>query len=88
MYHQLIYTSAIVMLKIVELFPHPTYSPDLAPSIFFYHANMKKWLYGKIKKISSEVNGYFPNFKKSYFLENFMRLDKIYQTLKGDDVQK
>ena len=33
-----------------ELIPHPTYSPDLAPSDFFLFPNLKKNIRGLMKK--------------------------------------
>ena len=63
-----------------ELLPHPTYSPDLAPSDYFLFPNLKKWLGGKRfysnDEIISQTNAYFEDLETSYFLEGTQKLDK------------
>ena len=76
-----------------ELLPQPSYSPDLAPNVYFLFPNIKKWLGGKIfysnDEIISQTNTYFEDLEKSY--EGIQKLEKRWTKcieLKGDYIEK
>ena len=61
-----------------ESLPHPSYSPDLAPSDYYQFQDLKRWLYGKRfesnEQVEWEAEGYFGRFDKSYYLEGIEKL--------------
>lgn len=61
-----------------ELFPHPAYSPDLAPSDYHLFPNLKRWLQGKRfasnEEIINETNAYFEELEKPYYLKDIKML--------------
>ena len=72
-----VYTSKVAMdaaeRNRYELIPHPTYSPDLAPSNFFLFPNLKKDIHGcriwsdeeVVMAVEEWVNGKDPDFLSS-----------------------
>ena len=93
------HTSAIATAKLFylryEIFPHPTYSRDLAPSNYFLFPNMNAWLedkrFSSNEEIIAATNEYFEGFDKNYFLERIKKLEYRYNKciqLKGDYVEK
>ena len=68
--------SAIAAAKLFgmryEILPHPSYSPDLAPSDYFLFPNMKTWHGGKIflsnEEIIAATNEYFERFDQNYVI--------------------
>ena len=61
-----------------ESLPHPPYSPELTPSVYYLFPNLKRWLYGRrfesSEEVESETEGYFGGFDKSYYLEDIEKL--------------
>ena len=93
------HTSLVSLAKFHELgyklLPHPSYSPDLAPSDYFLLPNLKKWLgekrFDSNDEIISQTNIYFEDLDKSYFLEGIKKLEIHWMKcieLKGDYVEK
>ena len=80
-----VHTCVVSMTKFhelrYELLVHPPYSPDLAPSDYFLFPNLKKWLGGKgfysNNEIISQINTYFEDLEKSYFLEGIQKLENL-----------
>ena len=62
-----------------ESFPHPPYSPDLAPSDYYLFLNLKRWLcvrrFESNEEVEWETEGYFGGFYKSYYLEGIEKLN-------------
>ena len=78
-----------------ESFPHPLYSPDLAPSDYYLFPDLKRWLCGRhfesIKEVEQETEGYFGEFDKSYYLEDIEKLKDRWTRcieLKGEFIEK
>ncbi|CAG5050863.1 unnamed protein product [Parnassius apollo] len=65
-----------------ELLPHPTYSPNLAPSDFFLFSDLKRMLAGKKFKADEEViaetEAYFEAKHKSYYKNGIEKLEDRY----------
>ncbi|UYV64858.1 hypothetical protein LAZ67_3002186 [Cordylochernes scorpioides] len=63
-----------VSRKGLQLVPHLSYSPYLAPCEFFLFPNIKKWLGGKKISLNEEVinniSGYFMDLETTYFSED------------------
>ena len=64
-----------------DLFPHPPYSPDLAPSDYWLFIDLKKILQGKRfcsnEEVISETESYFESKDESFYkkgIENFTKL--------------
>ena len=78
-----------------ELIPHPTYSPDLAPSDFFLFPNLKKDIRGLhfrsveevVTAVEEWVNGKDPDFFSSGLMALEHRWSKCI-TLEGNYIEK
>ena len=78
-----------------ELIPHPAYSPDLAPSIFFLFPNLKKDIHGLhfrsdeevVTAVEEWVNGKDPDFFSSGLMALEHRWSKCI-TLEGNYIEK
>ena len=77
-----------------ELIPHPAYSPDLAPSIFFLFPNLKKDIRGLhfrsdevVTAVEEWVNGKDPDFFSSGLMALEHRWSKCI-TLEGNYIEK
>ncbi|GFU63963.1 mariner Mos1 transposase [Trichonephila clavipes] len=61
-----------------ELFPHPPYSPDLAPSDFFLFSDLKRMLSGQKfradEEVIAETEAYFEAKDKSYYKNGIEKL--------------
>ena len=78
-----------------ESLPHPSYSPDLAPSDYYLFPNIKRWLCGKRfesnEQVELETKGYYGGFDKSYYLEGIDKLKDGWThciELKGEYIEK
>jgi len=78
-----------------ELFPHPAYSPDLAPCDYFLFSSLKKWFKGKRfttrEQLIAETQAYFEGLDKSYYSDGLIKLENHWLKcieLKGDYVEK
>lgn len=75
-----VHTASITVEKLLELLPHPPYSPDLAPCDFHLFPNLKKWLGGQTFSTNSEVevavNEYFDSLDKTFFQNGILALEK------------
>ncbi|KAG5313929.1 SETMR methyltransferase, partial [Acromyrmex insinuator] len=74
-----------------ELFPHPAYSPDLAPCDYFLFPNLKKWK--EIQRAAHRRNRglYFEGLDKLYYSDSLKKLENRWIKcieLKGDYVEK
>jgi len=62
-----------------ELFPHSTYSSDLAPCDYFLFPNLKKWFGGKRfttrEQLTAETEAYFEGLDKSYYSDGLKKLE-------------
>ena len=92
--HRSVISAAKIYQLRYELLPHPSYSPDLAPSDFFLFPNFKRWLSGKRFNTNGEViaetTAYFEGLEKSYFSEGIKKLEGRWNRcilLKGDYVE-
>uniref|UniRef100_A0A6M2DNE2 Putative histone-lysine n-methyltransferase setmar-like protein n=1 Tax=Xenopsylla cheopis TaxID=163159 RepID=A0A6M2DNE2_XENCH len=93
------HTSVLATTKLqelgYELLPHPTYSPDLAPSDFFLFPNLKKALVGQ-KFESNEltiaaIDAYFADLDETYFTDGLKKLEERWIKcieLEGDYIEK
>ena len=78
-----------------ELIPHPAYSPDLAPSVFFLFPNLKKDIRGLhfrtdeevVTAVEELVNGKDPDFFSSGLMALEHRWSKRI-TLEGNYIEK
>ena len=76
-----------------ELVPHAPYSPDLAPSDFFFFPKLKTsgQKYGSNDEVISATEGYFEDLDKSAYSDGIKsfetRLNKCIQ-LEGDYIEK
>jgi [histone H3]-lysine36 N-dimethyltransferase SETMAR len=78
-----------------ELFPHPPYSPDLAPSDYHLFPTMKKWLatqrFEDDAELQQEVNNWLKTQAAEFYEEGIVKLIKRYDkclNLNGDYVEK
>lgn len=78
-----------------ELFPHPPYSPDLAPSDFHLFPAMKKWLamqrFDDDEQLQEEVTKWLKAQAADFFAEGISKLVHRYDkclNLNGDYVEK
>ena len=78
-----------------ELIPHPSYSPDIAPSDFFLFPNMKKDIRGchfrpdeeVVTAVEEWVNGKNPDFYSSGLMALEHRWSKCF-ILEGNYIEK
>ena len=63
-----------------ELFPHPPYSPDLAPNNYWLFTDLKKMLQGKRfgsnEEVIAETEAYFESNDKSFYKKGIEMLEK------------
>uniref|UniRef100_A0A803STN5 Tc1-like transposase DDE domain-containing protein n=1 Tax=Anolis carolinensis TaxID=28377 RepID=A0A803STN5_ANOCA len=78
-----------------ELFPHPPYSPDLAPSDYHLFPTMKKWLatqhFDDDLQLQEEVTNWLKMQSGKFYEEGIAKLINRYQKcliLNGDYVEK
>ncbi|KAL4119599.1 hypothetical protein QTP88_012398 [Uroleucon formosanum] len=78
-----------------ELFNHPPYSPDLAPSDYFLFLHFKKWLDGQRfendMELKNAVENWFNSQAASFYAEGLRKLVKRYEKcleVNGDYVEK
>ena len=78
-----------------ELLPHPQYLPDLAPSDFYWFADLKKMI--QCKRISSDdeviaaTEAYFEAKDKSFYQKGIESLEKRWNdciAMEGDYVDE
>ena len=78
------YKSMKTMVKLnelsFELFPHPLYSPDLAPWDYWLFADLKKMLQRKIfdsnEEVIAETEIYFKSKDESFYKKGIKNLEK------------
>ena len=93
--HKLIKTIAKINELRFESLPHPPYSPDLAPGVFYLFPNLKRWLQGQRFSLNEEIkwetDGYFGGLDKWYYTRGIEILKdpwtKFIQ-LRGDYVEQ
>jgi [histone H3]-lysine36 N-dimethyltransferase SETMAR len=77
-FHKSIKTTAKLHELGYELFSHPPYSPDLAPSDFFEFADLKRILAGMKfttnEEAIAETEAYFEAISKSYYKNGIEKL--------------
>jgi len=78
-----------------ELLKHPPYSPDLAPSDFYYFPKLKFFHAGQRFSLNQEATaaaeGYFADLKKNHYRDGIMVLEHRWNkcfSLKGDYVER
>ncbi|KAL4113476.1 hypothetical protein QTP88_017091 [Uroleucon formosanum] len=78
-----------------ELFNHPPYSPDLAPSDYFLFLHFKKWLGGQRfendMELKNAVENWFNSQAASFYAEGLRKLVKRYEKcleVNGNYVEK
>ena len=77
-----------------ELIPHPTYSPDLAPSDFFLFQNFKKNIHGlhfRSDEVVTTVEEWVDGKDPDFFISGLMTLEhrwSKYITLEGNYIEK
>ena len=63
-----------------ELLPHPPYSPDLAPSVYWLFADLEKMLQGKKfssnEEVIAETEAYFESKDESFYKKGIKKLEK------------
>ena len=76
-------------------FPHPPYSPDLAPSDYWLFADLKKMLQGKRigsnEEVIAETEAYFEAKDKSFYKHGIEKLGKRWNdciALEGDYIHE
>ena len=74
-----------------ELFPHPPYSPDLAPNDYWLFADLKKILQGKRfgsnEEVIAETEDYFVSKDESFYKKGIKKLENRWNefiTLEGN----
>ena len=82
-------------MLIREVFDHPPYSPDLAPSDFHLFRELRAWLSGKRlaanDEIQDAVKTYLSSLASNFFAEGIEKLVSRYDkclNLLGDNVEK
>jgi transposase len=82
-------TNALIKLFIWEIFDHPPYSPDLAPSDYHLFTKMKVWLatqrFHTNEELMDGVNTWLHNFEAPLFDEGLQKLVSRYKCLNVDD---
>ena len=78
-----------------KILPHPSYSPDLAPSDFFLFPSLKKHLKGQRfhsnKDVIFAVEEWFESHPKSYYAQGLVKVKERWQKcvdMQGDYVEK
>ena len=78
-----------------KILPHPTYSPDMAPSDFYLFPKMKSHLrgtqYGSNEGVIEGVNEYLGDHEKAFYFEEIRKLEQRWATciaFKGDYIEK
>ena len=78
-----------------ELFPHPPYSPDLAPNDYSLFADLKRMIQGKgfgsSEEVISETEAYSKAKDKSFYKKDIELLEKRWNqriSLEGDYVDE
>ena len=78
-----------------DVFDHPPYSPDLAPSDFHLFPELKKWLggrrFGTNEELQDTVKAYFRSLAATFYEEGIEKLVHRYEkclNLCGDYVEK
>ena len=65
-----------------ELLPHPPYSPDLAPRVYYLFADLKEMLQGKRfysnEEVITETKAYFEAKDKSFYKKGIEMLEKFW----------
>ena len=79
----------------VKVLPHPSYSPDMAPSDFYLFPKLKSNLrgtqFGSNEGVIQAVNEYLVDQQKDFYLEGIRKLKQRwtkYIALKGDYNEK
>ena len=87
--------SIATMAKLHELFLHPPYFSDFAPSDYFLFADLKRILQGKRfdsnEKLIAKTEAYFEAKNKSFYKKGIEMLEKRWNeciTLAGDYVHE
>ena len=87
-------TNAFIKLFNWEIFDHPPYSPDLAPSDYHLFAKMKVWLATQRFRTNEElmdgVNNWLHNLAAPFFDERLQKLVSRYKSpnVDGNYVEK
>jgi hypothetical protein len=95
----LAHKSVLAMRKLrdlhYELFEHPPYFPDLAPSDFFLFPELKLFVAGQgfslNQKVIAALEWYFANRTKNHYRDGMMALEHPWNkciSVKGDYVEK
>ena len=78
-----------------EFFPHSPYFPDLAPSDYWFFADLKKMLQGKgfdfNEEVIVETEAYSESKDESFHIEGIKKLEKHWNeciTLEGNYVDE
>jgi len=78
-----------------ELFDHPPYSPDLAPSDYFLFLHLKQWLGGQRfdedEELKTAVDNWFNSQAANFYAEGLKKLVQRYEKcleVNGDYVEK
>jgi transposase len=78
-------TNALIKLFIWEIFDHPPYSPDLAPSDYHLFTKMKAWLATQCvhtnKELMDGVNNWLHNLAAPFFDEGLQKPVSQYKCL-------
>ena len=78
-----------------EIFSHPSYSPDMAPSDFYLFPKLKSHhrgaQYESNEGINEAVNVYLGDQEKAFYFEGIRKLEQTWNwciALKGDYIEK
>ena len=78
-----------------ELLPHPSYSPDLAPSDYWLFADLKQMIqekrFGFNEEVITETEAYFETKDESFYKKGIGKLEKRWNefiTLEGNYVDE
>ena len=78
-----------------ELLPHSPYSPYLAPSVYWFFADLKKMLQGKrfgcSEEVIAETAAYFDSKNESFYKKIIKKFEKRWNeciTLEGNYVDE
>jgi hypothetical protein len=81
-------TNALIKLFNWEIFDHPTYSPDLAPSDYHLFIKVKVWLgtqsFHTNEELMHGVNNELHNLSTPFFDEGLHKLVSGYKCLNAD----
>jgi histone-lysine N-methyltransferase SETMAR len=72
-------------LEVIELLPHPAFSPDLAPSAYYVFRSMAQFLRGKkfqsVADVEVVAEEFFASKDKEWFYQAFKELaEKLVKT--------